>query len=144
VNNSPRRLVERFYHEVWNEADETAAYEILHADFRFRASLGPERVGLAGFLDYMHSIHAALANYECIIDDLIESDTRVATRMRFRGIHRASLFGVSATGHKITWQGAAFFTTNRRLITELWVLGDVDDVKRQLGAAPTSSFTGQD
>src|SRR5215813_78993 len=28
------RLVERFYHEVWNEADETVARQILHADLR--------------------------------------------------------------------------------------------------------------
>ena len=37
------RLVQRFYHEVWNEADETVAREILHADLRFKASLGPVR-----------------------------------------------------------------------------------------------------
>ena len=30
------RLVQRFYHEVWNEADETVAREILHADLRFK------------------------------------------------------------------------------------------------------------
>jgi hypothetical protein len=29
------RLVQRFYHEVWNKADETVAREILHAGLRF-------------------------------------------------------------------------------------------------------------
>jgi len=79
------RLVQRFYHEVWNEADETVAREILHADLRFKASLGPVRTGPEGFIDYMRSIHAALANYRCVIDDLIETDNRAAARMRFRG-----------------------------------------------------------
>jgi hypothetical protein len=42
----PRRLVERFYYEVWNKGDETVANEILDPDFRFRGSLGPGRGGL--------------------------------------------------------------------------------------------------
>jgi hypothetical protein len=58
----PRRLVERFYCEVWNTGDETVACEILDPDFRFRGSLGPERVGPAGFLDYMRSVRTALAD----------------------------------------------------------------------------------
>ena len=93
----PRRLVERFYYEVWNKGDETVANEILDPDFRFRGSLGPGRVGLVGFIGYMRSIRTALADFECIIDDLIEGDMRVAARMRFRGIHSGQFFGVPAT-----------------------------------------------
>src|SRR6516225_9855142 len=53
-------LVQRFYREVWNKADETVAREILHAGLRFKASLGPVRTGPEGFIDYMRSIHAGL------------------------------------------------------------------------------------
>ena len=81
---SPRLLVERFYFEVWNRADEAVAREILHPDFRFRASLGPERRGPQGFIGYMRSIHAALADYTCIIDDLLVAENRAAARMTFR------------------------------------------------------------
>jgi predicted ester cyclase len=140
---STRRLVERFYREVWNQADEAVAGEILHPDFRFRASLGLERLGLAGFLDYMRSIYAALENYTCVIDDLIATERRAAARLRFHGIHRGPFFGVAPTRREIAWSGAAFFTTDRNRITELWVLGDVDAVKRQLGATPESSFAEQ-
>src|SRR4051794_26538137 len=97
----PRRLVERFYYEVWNKGDEVVAREILAPDFRFRGSLGPEPTGSDGFIGYMHSIRTALADYECIIDDLIETGTRVAARMRFRGIHRGQFFGVPTTGREI-------------------------------------------
>lgn len=136
----PRRLVERFYHEVWNKADEGVAREILHRDFAFRASLGPARTGPDGFIDYMRSIHAALGGYECIIEDLIEAESRAAAKMRFTGIHRDVFFGVPATGRRITWAGGAFFTTDGRQITALWVLGDIDAVKQQLGAAPGTAF----
>jgi predicted ester cyclase len=60
--------------------------------------------------------------------------------MSFTGRHQGPFFGVPATGNAIQWAGAAFFTTDGRQITELWVLGDVDAVKRQLGAESASSF----
>jgi steroid delta-isomerase-like uncharacterized protein len=139
---SVSRLVERFYYEVWNKADEAVAREILHAGFEFRASLGPERRGPEGFIDYMRSIHAVLADYQCIIDDLIVNGGRAAARMRFRGVHRQVFFGVPATGREITWTGAAFFTMDAGKIAKLWVLGDIDAVKRQLGASGATSFCG--
>jgi predicted ester cyclase len=105
----PRVWSKRFYYEVWNKGDETVASEILASYFRFRGSLGSDRTGLTEFIDYMRSIRSALTDFECIIDDLIETDTRAAARMRFRGIHRAQFFGVDATGREITWDGAAFF-----------------------------------
>jgi steroid delta-isomerase-like uncharacterized protein len=138
---TPQSLVERFYHEVWNRADEAVAREILHPDFRFRASLGPERRGQDGFIEYMRSIHAALADYTCRIEDLVTMRNRAAARMSFSGIHRARFFGVEATGRVITWAAGAFFTTDGDRINELWVLGDIDSVKQQLGAAQGIGFS---
>jgi steroid delta-isomerase-like uncharacterized protein len=135
-----RTLVERFYHEVWNRADDSVAREILHADFDFRASLGPSRRGPDGFIDYMRTIHRALGGYTCTIEDIVEDRERAAARMLFTGIHRDTFFGVAATGKTIYWAGAAFFTSSRGQITRLWVLGDIDAVKQQLGAATATSF----
>ena len=138
---TPRHLVERFYHEVWDRADEAAAREILAPDFRFRGSLGPEKTGVAGFIDYLRAVHTSLGDFRCIIQSLLVSERRAAAQMLFRGIHRAELFGVPATGAVIQWSGAAFFETNDEQITALWVLGDVDAVKKQLGAQTSPVFS---
>src|SRR5215469_12361041 len=53
---SPKRLIERFYHEVWNRADEVVAREILHPEFCFRGSLGEEKRGPDGFITYLRMI----------------------------------------------------------------------------------------
>jgi predicted ester cyclase len=137
---TPTDLVRRFYDEVWNRQDEAVARAILHADFRFRGSLGPELRGVDGFIDYLRATHRALGSYTCIVDDLVATTDRAAARMRFRGIHRARFFGVEATGREIIWAGAAFFTSDGNQIVALWVLGDLDGVKRQLGAAAESVF----
>lgn len=138
---SPQELVERFYNEVWNSGDERVARDILAADFRFRASLGPERRGPDGFIDYLRAVRAAVAHFTCTIEQLIATDDRAAARMMFRGIHRAKFFGVEPTGRAIRWAGAAFFAAPGGRITELWVLGDVDDLRRQLTPQrPTEPF----
>jgi steroid delta-isomerase-like uncharacterized protein len=135
-------LVERFYHQVWNRADEAAARDILDADFRFRASLGPERRGPDGFIDYLRAVHAAVGGFTATIEQLIATDDRAAARMMFRGTHRAKFFGVEGSGRAIQWSGAAFFTMRGGRIAELWVLGDVDGIKRQLAPdRPAESFT---
>ena len=132
---TPTQLIERFYHEVWNRADEAIAHEILAPDFRFRGSLGPEKRGVAGFIDYMRAVYAALGGYTCTILEIIEQGERAAVRLRFAGRHQGRFFGVDATDREISWAGAAFFGFAGGRIAELWVLGDVDAVKAQLGAA---------
>src|SRR5262249_57218364 len=140
MRNDPKSLVGRFYADVWNRADEQAARQILHAELTFRGSLGPSRRGLDGFIDYMRSIHAALGDYRCTIDELIATDRQAAARMQFTGVHRGVFFGVPATGRQITWAGSAFFKVANGKIIDIWVLGDVDSVKRQLGAATADTF----
>jgi predicted ester cyclase len=137
---SPATLVERFYDEVWNKTDEAVAREILHPDFRFHASLGAERHGPDGFIDYLRQVHAALSGFTCEIEGLLVEDGEAVARMRFHGTHAGPLFGVAATGHRIEWVGAAFFATDGTQITALWVLGDIDAVKRQLGISPADAM----
>ncbi len=132
MSSTPRELVERFYHAVWNKADEAEARKILKSDFRFRASLGPELRGPSGFIAYLRSVHAALDHFTCTIEELIATADRAAARMSFRGTHRGILFGIAATGRDIRWSGAAFFKTGGGMIAELWVLGDIEAVRRQL------------
>lgn len=140
MTGDPAALVRRFYDEAWNRADEAVAREILHPEIAFRGSLGPERRGIDGFIDYMRAVHAALGDYRCTIDDLVATRSRAAARLTFAGVHRGALFGVAATGRRISWAGAAFFAVAGGRITEVWVVGDVDAVKRQLGATAGAGF----
>jgi steroid delta-isomerase-like uncharacterized protein len=133
-------IIERFYADIWNRQDFAAAEEILSGEFRFRGSLGSETIGIPDFLGYVKSVHAALADYRCTIEELITEDAAAAARMTFTGIHRGRLFGLAATGKQVVWTGAAFFKIAQSRIVSLWVLGDMDGLKRQLGAAAPLPF----
>ena len=62
----------------------------------------------------------------------MRADDRAAARMSFHGRHRGKMFGIEPTGRDIRWSGAAFFKVERDMIAELWVLGDIEAVRRQL------------
>lgn len=135
-------LVRRFYAEVWNQRSDQVAREILAPDFRFRGSLDAERSSAEGFIDYMHKVHHALAGYTCDIIDLVANANRAVARLDFSGVHRAPFFGVEATGRAIRWAGAAFFTETSGVLSQLWVLGDIDAIKAQLELGGQMRFEG--
>jgi predicted ester cyclase len=133
TDHDSRHLVERFYEDVWNRADEMLARDILSPDLEFRGSIGEEWRGAEDFIQYMRKILSVFANYHCRIDDLIAAGDRAAAQMIFAGVHRGSLWGEAPTGKPISWAGAAFFTTGGGQIRRIWVLGDTESLKRAMG-----------
>jgi len=140
MEQSIKELVERFYHELWNKADEQVAWQILHKNLSFRGSLGSQQQGPDGFLTYWQSIREALSGFTCTIEDMVVSQNRAAVKVSFKGRHQATLFGIKATGREIEWKGAAFFKSEGQQITDIWILGDIDAVRQQLGESIGTKF----
>jgi steroid delta-isomerase-like uncharacterized protein len=128
------QLVRRFYAEVWNRWDEAALDEVLDEDFTFRGSLGDEVRGRAGFRGYRDKIREAFPDFHNEIVDLVTDGERAAARLRYSGHHQGEVLDAPATGALVTYSGAAFFTAVGGRLREVWVLGDVDGLRRQLGA----------
>lgn len=133
TENSPQKaLVRLFYDEMWNKADKRRIPEIFHPDFTFRGSLGPALVGHEQFAGYVDDVIGALQDYVCEILELTEEDDRVIAKMLFHGRHRGEMFGFPPTGRRVEWHGSAHFTLREGKVADLWVLGDVHGLLRQL------------
>ena len=139
-DNYLTRLIGRFYHEAWNKRDEGCAREILRKDFDFRGSLGPVRTGPEGFIQYMHELWVGLPDFRCDIEEIVDAGDSAAAKMKFSGTHKGLFYGVPGTGKVINWAGGAFFKGDGQQIAALWVLGDIDAIKRQLGPAANTDF----
>lgn len=136
---TPRRLVTRFYEEVWNRADTSAIPELFHPDCVFRGSLGAERRGHEGIADYVREVTGALSGYRCEIEALVVEDERAFARMRFSGRHSGAFLGFAPTGREVSWAGAALFECPGGRIRSLWVLGDLAGLHTQLEAQARES-----
>jgi predicted ester cyclase len=121
----PRRLVNRFYDEVWNRADTSIIPQLFHEDCVFRGSLGAERRGHEELADYVREVTGALSGYRCDIETLVVERDRAFAKMRFTGRHTGPFLGFAPTGAELAWAGAALFETEGGRIRSLWVLGDL-------------------
>ena len=136
-------LLERFYYKGWNKNDDSEMTEILDASVKFRGSFRRKPLrGIPAFLEYMHKAHAALGNHTILLEDVVVQGGKVAVRLTSRGIHRGDFFGIQGSGHEVAWSSAGFFQLNddRTRITEIWILGDIDGVKHQIGASVETSI----
>lgn len=131
-------LVASFYEDIWNRGDLGAIPALLQEGFTFRGSLGTERRGHAGFAEYVGMVRGALSGYRCDVLDLVSDGRRAFARMRFSGEHTGTFLGVAPTGRRVEWVGAALFTAGEDgRVADLWVLGDVDGLRRQLEGGTT-------
>lgn len=132
TNATASCLVRRFYDEIWNVPDLAAIPGIVHPAFSFRGSLGTPAHGHAEFAAYVSMVTSALSDYHCAIEHLVADDENAAARMLFSGRHTGDFRGHPPTGRPVSWAGAAFFRLEDGLIRDLWVLGDLISLDREL------------
>lgn len=140
VKLSPQKeMVRVFYKELWDHADKSLIPTLFHADFTFRGSLGPTRIGHDGFASYVDLVTGTFDNYTTDILAMIEEGPRVSGKMRFHGHHRKELFGVPPTGRHVWWIGMPIFTFDEGKIRDLYVLGDVHGLIARMGGGEAGS-----
>ena len=129
-------LVRRFYDDLWNRFDATLIPVLLTDDVTVRGAFGRQAVGHAAFADYLELVRGAFPDFVQTIED-VEVDAvggSAFVRLHCRGTHRGTLFGLPATGRRITYEGAARFETRDGRIADIWILGDLHGLVRQLEA----------
>ena len=129
-------LVRRFYDELWNRFDAALIPALLTEDVTLRGALGRHASGHAAVADYLELVRGAFPDFEQTIE-AVEVDAvggSAFVRLRCRGTHRGALFGLPATGRRIAYEGAARFETRDGRIADIWLLGDLHSLVRQLKA----------
>jgi predicted ester cyclase len=132
--NRNRRLIERFYLEMWNRFDKAIFADILTGDLRFRGSLGQSKCGLAEFGEYVDFIQRAFPDFANEIEEIISEGDKAFAKLTYSGTHRGEVFGIAPTGRFIKYEGAAVFSFRGNRIAEVWVLGDIHGLMSQLEA----------
>jgi steroid delta-isomerase-like uncharacterized protein len=129
-----RALVRRYYDELWNQWKLELMPELLAEDFRFRGSVGVTTRGISAFADYLRMIRGAFPDFHNRVESMLAEDNRVAARLLYAGTHRGKIFGINPAGNRVSYAGAAIFTIGGHQLMSAWVLGDLYELMRQLGA----------
>jgi steroid delta-isomerase-like uncharacterized protein len=132
LGNRNARLIETWYYRMWNRWDKSTFEEILIPDIAFRASLGQVKRGYDGLAEYMDFIHTAFPDFTNHIEDIISERDKAFARLTYTGTHAGEIFGIGPTHKHVSYAGAAVFSFVDEKIREVWVLGDVYGLLRQL------------
>jgi steroid delta-isomerase-like uncharacterized protein len=134
-----KALVRRYYEEFWNRWDFALADDLIGEGIAFRGSLGVKVEGRESFKEYMRTVRRAFPDFHNRIEELIAEGDRVVARLTYTGTHQGELFGVGATGRRVSYAGVAIFRIAGGRIVEGWVLGDLYGLVRQLRQEGTSA-----
>jgi steroid delta-isomerase-like uncharacterized protein len=129
-----KKIIRRYYNELWNNWDLAVADELIASEIAFRGSLSVVVQGLEAFKGYVNLVRAAFPDFHNTIEELIAEGDKVVARLTYTGTHRGELFGVRPTGKRVAYAGVAIFFLLDGKIRNGWVLGDTMGLKEQLKA----------
>lgn len=121
-----------FYQQLWNQKDLEIVNQILHESVNFKGSLGTTMVGRRQICEYVQEVTTALEDYTCEIQELVIEENKAAAKVLFKGIHVGEFISYEATGKEVSWIGAAFFESSNGMLTNIWVLGDIQILRNKL------------
>ncbi len=127
-----RLLVYRFYHELWNNWQFDIISDLLSPDLIFHGSLGTQKTGHEGFIEYANQVRSAFPDFKNSVEDIIAEEQKVAACLTFQGTHEGKIFGIEPTGRTIQFVGIGVFVFRADLISHIWVLGDRLSLLQQL------------
>lgn len=127
-----KRIVRRYYDEVFARRDIAALDELFTPDFVGHSAT----VGTYGLADMRRDIgreYETMPEDEVIIEDQVAEGDRVVTRLSYRWKHDRSVFGEEPSGRWLTMEAVQIDRLEDGRIAERWEIKDQWSVTTQLG-----------
>lgn len=130
-----KRLVRRWYEEIWNQgrldvADEIFASTYIHPGQTIAGPGGSQRV--------VEKYRRAFPDIEFRVEDLIAEGDRVVARLTFRGTHLGPFDDFLPTARRFEVEAIGIFQIRDGRLSEHWGVFDFYGLVRQLGFRLTS------
>ncbi|WP_024954408.1 ester cyclase [Sulfurospirillum arcachonense] len=129
---SNKELVRLYYEELWNEKKLEYIDILFDDNITFRGSMNIETKGKDGFLQYLNNVAAGIPDLYHGVEVMVCEKDRIAARAIYNGRHSGKLFGLEPTGKTIRFNGASSFKFKDGKIVDIWVLGDLMNLQKQL------------
>jgi predicted ester cyclase len=127
-----KEIIISYYENLWNNKDKSFIDKLLDENIVFRGSLDIETQGKQEFENYFDMIIEAIPNLYHAVELMIAEEDVVSARAVYNGTHMGELLDFEPTGNRIRYHGASFFKIANGKIIEIWVLGDLNSLNKQL------------
>ena len=127
-----KNLVKQYYEELWNKQNKDYIDILFDDDITFRGTFNIETKGKKGFENYMDNVLEGIPNLYHGIEVMVFENNIIAARAIYNGTHKGKLFDFEASNNRIKYNGASFFRFKDDKIVDVWVLGDLVTLHKQL------------
>ncbi len=131
-------VVRQFVEEILNNGNVDAAGDYVADSVIELAPFPGQGPGLAGLKDVIAGMRIAFPDMHWTIEEQIAEADKVFTRFTWRGTHKSTFLGVSATGRKVSVWGMVIDQLEERKIKQTRILMDTLGLMQQLGVLPSS------
>jgi len=129
-----KRLIERYFEEVWNHGALDVLDEIIALDYINHSPGIPNPLpGPMGLKPIVESIRKAFPDLRYVIENMVISDDQVAVHTTMHGTHAGDFFGLAPTNKKINVHQMQIERISNNQIIEHWRVTDDLTLLRQLG-----------
>ncbi|WP_024954159.1 ester cyclase [Sulfurospirillum arcachonense] len=129
---SYKEAVLSYYEELWNEKNKSYIDLLFDDEITFRGSLNVETKGKKEFEKYMDNVNQGLPNLYHGVEMMVCENNLISAKVHYHGTHTGKLFKLEATNKTIRYSGASFFQFRNKKIVNIWVLGDLINLYKQL------------
>jgi steroid delta-isomerase-like uncharacterized protein len=130
-----KRLVRRFYEEVWNLGNTDFAHEVFAEDY-VRHDLSPTEAlpGPAGQKKIADDFRAAFPDLEVVVDLIVAEEDFVVGRWTASGTQLGPWGALEPTGRRATFSAVNIFRFEDGKVAEIWNHRDDLGLMEQVGA----------
>ena len=129
-----KAIVRRYLEQIFNERRIDLFEEFLIENYQiYGAGIAPGREAAK---EWCTLIGAAFPDMRLTFEDMIAEGDKVVIRGAFSGTHQGELFGIPATGKRITQTSVFIFRLVKGEIVEGWYAVNDLDLMQQLGVIP--------
>jgi steroid delta-isomerase-like uncharacterized protein len=127
-------LIKRYFNEVWNQGKLEVLDEIMSPNYINHSPGTPNPVpGPEGLKPIIAGLRKAFPDLHFTINNLVITEQQVAVHCTMQGTHNGDLFGMPATGKKVTVNQMQIERIKQGKITEHWRQSDDLGMLKQLG-----------
>jgi steroid delta-isomerase-like uncharacterized protein len=129
-----KAIVRRYLEQIFNERRIDLFEEFLVENYQIHgAGIAPGREAAE---EWLTMIGAAFPDMQLTFEDMIAEEDKVVVRSAFSGTHQGELFGIPATGKRVTRTSVIIFRLAKGEIVEGWYAANDLDLMQQLGVIP--------
>lgn len=136
MSEENKRLVTRWFEEVWNQKDASAIDRMFHPEGRSHGVPTNEvLMGREQFKQFHRTYVGAFPDMQFVLNDIIAEGDRVAVRWTNTATHLGNELGFPATGKQVTLEGSSFLSIRDGKIFEGWNQMELQGMMQSLKSA---------